>query len=69
MEAEDRAADLSACVIIPIGFISALMKFGFGLEQLSYMAANLNPIQAFLAHPRAAAPRGTGGPGRADLPL
>ena len=40
-----------ACVIIPIGFISALMKFGFGLEQLSYMAANLNPIQAFLATP------------------
>lgn len=38
-----------ACIIIPIGFISALMKFGFGLEQLSYMAANLNPIQEFLA--------------------
>lgn len=38
-----------ACVIIPIGFIAALMKFGFGLEQLSYMAANLNPIQEFLA--------------------
>lgn len=40
-----------ACVIIPIGFISALMKFGFGLEQLSYMAANLNPIREFLATP------------------
>lgn len=40
-----------ACVIIPIGFIAALMKFGFGLEQLSYMAANLDPIQDFLATP------------------
>lgn len=40
-----------ACVIIPIGFIAALMKFGFGLEQLSYMAANLDPIRDFLATP------------------
>lgn len=40
-----------ACIIIPIGFISGLMKLGFGLEQLSYMAANINPIQDFLALP------------------
>lgn len=40
-----------ACIIIPIGFIPGLMKFGFGLEQMSYMAANLDPIQAFLATP------------------
>lgn len=46
-----------ACIIVPIGFISALMKFGFGLEQLSYMAANLNPIQEFLATPEQERPQ------------
>lgn len=40
-----------ACIIIPIGFMSGLMKFGFGLEQLSYIAANLNPIRKFLSTP------------------
>ena len=40
-----------AGVIIPIGFISGLMKLGFSLEQLTYMAANLNPIREFLDTP------------------
>jgi ATP-binding cassette subfamily B protein len=40
-----------ACVIIPIGFMPQLMKLGFGLEQLVYMAANLKPIREFLAKP------------------
>ena len=40
-----------ACVILSIGFMPGLMKFGFGLEQLTYMAANLKPIQDFLATP------------------
>jgi ATP-binding cassette subfamily B protein len=39
------------CVILPIGFMPQLMKLGFGLEQLTYMAANLGPIQEFLAKP------------------
>lgn len=42
---------LLACIIIPIGFLGGLMKLGFGLEQLTYMAANLNPICDFLATP------------------
>ena len=40
-----------ACIIIPIGFIAGMMKLGFGLEQLTYMAANLGPIEDFLATP------------------
>lgn len=46
-----------ACIIIPIGFIAGLMKFGFGLEQLTYMAANLNPIRAFLSTPEQQRPQ------------
>lgn len=42
---------LLACVIISIGFMPGFMKLGFGLEQLSYMAANLNPIVTFLNTP------------------
>lgn len=42
---------LLACIIIPIGFMPQLMKLGFGLEQLTYMASNLKPIQEFLARP------------------
>lgn len=42
---------LLACIIIPIGFLGGLMRLGFGLEQLTYMAANLNPIREFLATP------------------
>lgn len=42
---------LLACIIIPIGFMPQLMKLGFGLEQLAYMAANLKPIREFLAKP------------------
>ncbi len=40
-----------ACTIIPVGFMPQLMKLGFGLEQLAYMAANLDPIRTFLATP------------------
>ena len=40
-----------ACIIISIGFIAGFMKFGFGLEQLTLMAANLKPIEDFLATP------------------
>lgn len=39
------------CVIVPIGFMPQLMKLGFGLEQLTYLAANLKPIREFLAKP------------------
>ena len=42
---------LMACIIVPIGFLGGLMRVGFGLEQLTYIAANLNPIRAFLATP------------------
>ena len=34
-----------ACIIIPFGFMAGLIKFGFALGQLSYMAPNLDPIQ------------------------
>ena len=40
-----------ACIIVPLGFMTGLMKLGFGLEQLTYMAANLKPIQEFLSTP------------------
>ena len=40
-----------ACIIIPFGFMAGLIKFGFALGQLSYMAPNLDPIQDFLATP------------------
>ena len=40
-----------ACIIIPFGFMARLIKFGFALGQLSYMAPNLDPIQDFLATP------------------
>lgn len=42
---------LMACIIVPIGFLGGLMRVGFGLEQLTYIAANLDPIRAFLATP------------------
>jgi len=42
---------LLVCIIIPIGILGELMKLGFGLEQLTYMAANLDPIREFLATP------------------
>jgi len=38
-----------ACFIIPVGFIAPLMKLAFGSEQLTLIAANLKPIQEFLA--------------------
>ncbi|MFA5658107.1 MAG: ABC transporter ATP-binding protein [Oscillospiraceae bacterium] len=38
-----------ACIIIPIGFIAPLIKIAFGGEQLTLIAANLKPIQEFLA--------------------
>lgn len=40
-----------ACIIIPVGFMPQLMKLGFALEQLTYMASNLNPIREFLKTP------------------
>ena len=40
-----------ACIIIPFGFMAGLIKFGFALGQLSYMAPNLDPIQDFLDTP------------------
>lgn len=40
-----------ACLVIPIGFIAPLMKLAFGSEQLTTIAANLKPIQKFLAIP------------------
>ncbi len=46
-----------ACIIIPMGFIAGLIKFGFGLEQLTYMAANLSPIEEFLATPEQERPK------------
>lgn len=49
MNGEITLPFLLACIIIPIGFMPQLMKLGFGLEQLTYMAANLNPIREFLA--------------------
>ncbi len=42
---------LMVCIIVPIGFLVGLMRVGFGLEQLTYIAANLDPIRAFLATP------------------
>ncbi|MGL5437313.1 MAG: ABC transporter ATP-binding protein [Lachnospiraceae bacterium] len=42
---------LLACIIVPFGYISQLIKLGFGLEQSTYLAANLNPIRDFLAVP------------------
>lgn len=51
MRGEIELSLFLACIIIPIGFMAGLMRFAFGLEQLSTMAANLEPIQAFLATP------------------
>ena len=42
---------LLACIILSIGFMPGFIKLGFGLEQLTYMAANLNPIVRFLKTP------------------
>lgn len=39
------------CVIVSLGFIAPMMKFAFGTEQLTVIAANLRPIQEFLAIP------------------
>jgi ATP-binding cassette subfamily B protein len=48
---------LMACIIVPIGFLGGLMRIGFGLEQLTYIAANLDPIRAFLATPEQKRPK------------
>ena len=47
---------LLACIIISIGFMPGFIKLGFGLEQLTYMAANLNPIVEFLKTPEQVRP-------------
>ncbi len=39
------------CVVVSIGFIAPLMKLAFGAELLTMIAANLKPIQEFLATP------------------
>ncbi len=39
------------CVVVSVGFIAPMMKLAFGSEQLTVIAANLAPIQAFLATP------------------
>lgn len=38
-----------ACLVIPIGFIAPILSVAFGAEQLTVIAANLRPIQSFLA--------------------
>lgn len=42
---------LIACIVIPIGFISPMMKLAFGSEQLTTIAANLKPVREFLSMP------------------
>ena len=39
------------CVVASLGFIAPMMKLAFGGEQLTIIAANLGPIQKFLATP------------------
>jgi len=39
------------CVVASLGFIAPMMKLAFGTEQLTVIAANLGPIQKFLAMP------------------
>ncbi len=39
------------CVVASLGFIAPMMKLAFGTEQLTVIAANLGPIQKFLATP------------------
>lgn len=46
-----------ACIVIPIGFIAPLMKLAFGSEQLTTIAANLKPVQKFLAMPEQIRPK------------
>lgn len=46
-----------ACIVIPIGFISPLMRLAFGSEQLTTIAANLKPIREFLAIPEQKRPK------------
>lgn len=48
---------LIACIVIPIGFISPMMKLAFGSEQLTTIAANLKPIKDFLATPEQNRPK------------
>lgn len=48
-----------SCIIIPLGFISPLMKLAFGSEQLTTIMANLQPIKAFLAIPEQSRPNQT----------
>ena len=56
-----------ASIIIPMGFMVGLIKLGFGLEQLTYMAANLDPIEAFLATPEQQRPSKNVALGRRDF--
>jgi ATP-binding cassette subfamily B protein len=51
MKGEITLPVFMACIIIPIGFLGGFMKLAFGLEQLTYMAANLKPIREFLSTP------------------
>jgi ATP-binding cassette subfamily B protein len=44
------------CVVTSLGFIAPMMKLAFGTEQLTVIAANLGPIQKFLATPELARP-------------
>ncbi|MEA4847272.1 MAG: ABC transporter ATP-binding protein [Clostridiaceae bacterium] len=39
------------CMVVSLGFIAPMMKLAFGTEQLTVIAANLGPIQKFLATP------------------
>lgn len=39
------------CMVASLGFIAPMMKLAFGTEQLTVIAANLGPIQKFLATP------------------
>lgn len=45
------------CMVISLGFIAPLMKLAFGMEQLTTIAANLKPIQEFLATPEQHRPK------------
>lgn len=44
------------CVVVSLGFIAPMMKLAFGTEQLTIIAANLAPIQKFLATPELVRP-------------
>lgn len=47
------------CAVVSLGFITLMMKLVFGMEQMTVIASNLDPIRKFLAVPELMRPQKT----------